>query len=76
MVKYRESKERNDEKDGNFQDIYDIRDQLMENRIPCFKYNSSLSQETQKQVSYQSFLQLSKDSNFIIITNCRETEKT
>ena len=57
-------------------EILDIKEYLIKFRVPCYKYNYSLDPETQSDVSFLSFMELSKDSKYIKITNRKPVNHT
>ena len=58
------------------EEILDIKEYLIKFRVPCFKYNYSISPETQQRVSFLSFMELSNDSKYIKITNRKPIDHT
>lgn len=72
---YQKNKLKIDERHHDLKQIDRIRERLKSERIKCVKYNHSLDDEVQRVVSFEGYLQLSKDGKFLKIVNKKVIRK-
>lgn len=68
-MKYLQEKKKDEEKEPNLNEFFDVKNQMMTSQIQCFKYNTTLDKKIQSSTIFDAFLSLSQDGREIIITN-------